>query len=377
MRRAYIDWLRGVAVLFMIEWHSIDAWTRLDARESSTFDWLIFFGGWAAPMFLFLAGVSVPLAGESRLKRAAGGNSERSATAARRAASWSLQKRGWQIFVIAHLFRFFGFLLAPGSIWSGLLKPDILNILGLGIVAVAFCWGRMPELGPPELRTANSERRTAAAAALWLLGPGVAIVMLAPASRLWWWPTLLYPRFEAYIRPVGNLGVFNLFPTAAFIFIGAFVGVLIASPRDQSADRRFHLWLAIGGVAVWMAGWAGSYLPPLSSRSEFYTTSLSLVVIRCGVMTAALAAAWLWMRRPTAQHWSPLALLGRTSLFVYLVHIQLAYGLFSAPLHHALSLPAALAAYALLTIVMLAAADWWEKRGRGPWIATEIKAVST
>ena len=124
-----------------------------------------------------------------------------------------------------------------------------------------------------------------------------------------------------------------------------------------------------------MAGWAGSYLPPLSSRSEFYSTSLSLVLIRCGVMTAGLAVAWLWMRRPTAQHWSPLALLGRTSLFVYLVHIQLAYGLFSAPLHHALSLPAALVVYALLTIVMLGtAADWWEKRGRGPWIATGDKS---
>jgi peptidoglycan/LPS O-acetylase OafA/YrhL len=112
----------------------------------------------------------------------------------------------------------------------------------------------------------------------------------------------------------------------------------------------------------------------MSSRSEFYTTSISLVVIRVGVMTAALAAAWLWMRRPTAAHWSPLVLFGRTSLFVYLVHVPLAYGAFSSPLHYALSVPAALAAYALLTAIMLALAAWWSRRKKTEWIPARLRA---
>jgi uncharacterized membrane protein len=137
-RRTYIDWLRGLAVLFMIEWHSVDAWTRLDARDSETFGWLIFFGGWAAPLFLFLAGVSVALGGEAKMARSP------ATPDARRAASWSLQKRGWEIFVIAHLFRLFSVLMSPGGHWSAVFKPDILNILALGIVGSAFCWGRIP-----------------------------------------------------------------------------------------------------------------------------------------------------------------------------------------------------------------------------------------
>ena len=172
---------------------------------------------------------------------------------------------------------------------------------------------------------------------------------------------LLYPRLEAYIRPLGNMGVFYLFPTVAYVFIGTFVGAVIAAPREPAAERRFHMLLGIAGVAIWLAGWAGSYLPPISGQSDFYTTSLSLIVIRVGVMTAALAVAWLWMRRPTAGHWSPLVLFGRTSLFVYLVHVPLAYGAFSSPIHHALSLPAALAAYAMLTAIMLALAAWWNR----------------
>ena len=32
-RRGYLDWLRGLAVLIMIEAHIVDSWTRLDERE--------------------------------------------------------------------------------------------------------------------------------------------------------------------------------------------------------------------------------------------------------------------------------------------------------------------------------------------------------
>ena len=36
-RLLYIDWLRGVAVLFMILWHSIDAWTLQTGRDTLAF----------------------------------------------------------------------------------------------------------------------------------------------------------------------------------------------------------------------------------------------------------------------------------------------------------------------------------------------------
>jgi uncharacterized membrane protein len=58
-RRAYIDWMRGLSVLFMIEAHTFDAWTRAADRGRPIWFWVSFIGGLAAPMFLFLAGVSV------------------------------------------------------------------------------------------------------------------------------------------------------------------------------------------------------------------------------------------------------------------------------------------------------------------------------
>ena len=32
-RRAYVDWARGIAVLVMIEAHTVDAWTRLSPGD--------------------------------------------------------------------------------------------------------------------------------------------------------------------------------------------------------------------------------------------------------------------------------------------------------------------------------------------------------
>jgi len=58
-RRAYLDWLRGVAVLIMVEAHTIDSWTRLDDRSRSAYGWALVVGGLGAPVFLFLAGLAL------------------------------------------------------------------------------------------------------------------------------------------------------------------------------------------------------------------------------------------------------------------------------------------------------------------------------
>ena len=124
MRRPYIDWLRGIAVLIMIEWHTIDAWTADGERTGEVFKALAFLGGWAAPMFLFLAGVAIPLAANAQMARGASVGE----------VSWALQRRGWQVFLYAHLFRLQSWIINPYAVWHSIFKPDILNILGLGWV---------------------------------------------------------------------------------------------------------------------------------------------------------------------------------------------------------------------------------------------------
>jgi uncharacterized membrane protein len=348
-RRAYIDWLRGVAVLVMIEWHSVDSWTVLQGRDSPTFGALVWIGGWAAPLFLFLAGIAVPFAGASHMARG------RSRSEARRA----VERRGWQIFLLAHVFHLQSFLFNTQARWSIILKPDILNILGLGLVAVAICW-----------RRATSPR----AAAIWLLAPAAAVVLLTPFSRTWWWPTLLYPRVEAYIRPVGNLGVFSLFPWLAYLFAGGWIGRWLQTPRGDRDEARFQRRLGLAGFAMGLIGMLASRIPvPLANNAVVSTSVVFLG--RCGLMMLGLSLAWLWTRRPTAGHWSPMVLFGRTSLFVYWVHVEIAYGALSYPLHHALTVAQWTVAFVMLTLVMLGLALLWTRRPRGPIVPPHMVAA--
>ena len=173
MRRVYIDWLRGLAVAIMIEAHTIDSWTAASSRTSTVFHLLQFLAGWAAPLFLMLAGVSIVLSAQAKLRKTP------DVSRVRR----SLVRRGWQIFGLALLFRLQSFALTPGTNWRGLLKPDILNVMGLAMVAGALCWSR---------GTSRFARAMA-----WLM-PALAVAVCASWAVDWEWPSHLPSRFEAY-----------------------------------------------------------------------------------------------------------------------------------------------------------------------------------
>lgn len=353
-RLLYVDWLRGFAVVTMIVWHTMDAWTRPDGRTTLAWDVIILIGGCAAPLFLFLAGVSVALSGAAAMEK--GGHD-------RTRVGWRLQTRGWQIFGLAHLFRLQSFLLNPAASWSSLLKPDILNILGLGMVAAGFCWAR----------AASRARQI-----IWLLVPSLAIVLLTPASRLWAWPALLRPyapRLEAYIRPVGTLGVFTLFPWVGLVLAGTLVGLLLSEDRPGV----FPKGIAIGGLATIAAGVIGAFLPAVTP-SEFWSPSLAYFLIRTGTMTLALPVAWWWLRLGQVEGWSPMLLFGRASLFVYWVHVELAYGVFTHPIQRRLPLGWAIAVFGLFTAGLLALSQLWVRRRRPvvpEWLGAPIDAPAS
>jgi uncharacterized membrane protein len=349
-RRAYIDWLRGLAVVIMIEAHTIDAWTVSDpaVRALTQFKLLQFLAGWAAPLFLWLAGVSVSLAAAAHLRK---GKSVAE-------ASWLVQKRGWWVLGVAYLFRLQSFMLSPTASWKGLLKVDILNVMGVAMAGAAWCWAR-----------GSSPRARAA----WMLVPAAACVLLGQYAPGWWWPTLLGDRLQGYIRPVGAGGNFMIFPWAGFVFLGAWLGQVLSEPRDAAAERTFHLRLGLGGLAIFAAGFAGQYLPAFTPYSTFWLTSTSWFVIRLGVMTVLLALAWLWAQRPGAARWSPLLVFGQTSLFVYWVHVEIVYGFVTYPIRHEFSIAGALVAYAVFTVMMLGLAVMWQRRERGPLIPASLR----
>lgn len=335
-RRTYLDVLRGVAVLVMIEAHVIDSWTREADRHTAAFGESLILGGFGAPLFLFLAGVAVAMSGGSKARR--------SGDVA--AATRAVQKRGLQIFLLAFVFRFQSFVLSHGPAWT-LLKVDILNVMGLSIIAAATIWGWAG--------------RTRSRLAAFALATAV-FVWLTPAIRSFGALAALPDWLEGYLRPIPGLTNFSIFPWAGFLTAGGVAGVLLDNARAANADRRLNLAFAGVGLLIAVVAYQASFLPPLDDRSRFWTTSASFFFIRLGLMTAALGMAYLWERRPTAgKHWSPLQILGRSSLFIYWIHVEMVYGLVSLRLHGAFTLAGAWTALVVFSALMVLAAvakDW-------------------
>jgi predicted acyltransferase len=156
--------------------------------------------------------------------------------------------------------------------------------------------------------------------------------------------------------------VFTLFPWVALVPVGAFVGLLLTGERDEAAEIRLHRRLAMAGAAIAAVGFAlGAIGNPAIA---FWTSRWSVFLAQVGLMTVAIWAAWAWMPTRAAAHLggTPMVLFGRTSLFVYWVHVELAYGMLSYPLHKSLPLAWAMVGLAAMFLLMYWAATWWTQR---------------
>jgi len=316
-RRGYLDWLRGLAVLIMVEAHLFDAWVRLLDRSDRPYRWAIIIGGFSAPLFLFLAGVTLMLAAGSRLRKGA--------TASEVAAM--ARRRGWMILGLAFLFRLQSFLISGGPFPQTLLKVDILNVMGPAMLLAAVLWG----LGPR-----NSWR------AMLLVGGALFFAMITPLVRATPAQPLPYP-VESYFRSVPGSGAFTLFPWAGFLLLGAAAGLWLDSARTDAEERRVIRQMTLVGPVIAVAGYAASYLPALYASTTFWTGSPTFFFLRVGVLLTAIPCAYAWAA--VARGWSPLREMGTASLFVYWIHVEMVYGVASIWLHKSLSFGQAVVAY--------------------------------
>ncbi|HEY0876535.1 MAG TPA: acyltransferase family protein [Vicinamibacterales bacterium] len=327
-RRGYLDWLRGLAVLVMIEAHILDSWTRLDERSTPQFGASMILGGFGAPLFLFLAGVAVALSAGSKFRRSGDPT----------AASTAVMRRGFQIFLLAFLFRLQAMVLSWGS-WMSLLKVDILNIMGPAIMAAAWLWG---------------VARTPRGRILAFLAATLAIAFLTPPVRAVPWLGALPDPIEGYLRPRPGFTNFAVFPWAAFVFAGAVIGVLIDRTRTGAAEARLNVFLGVAGLGLAAGSYAASYFPSPYEQSNFWTSSPAFFLLRTGLLVAAVSAAYAWgQRKWRISAFSPLEQMGRTSLFIYWIHIELIYGLMVRPLHKSMTLGQAWLGVAIFGLVML------------------------
>jgi uncharacterized membrane protein len=330
----------------MIEAHTVDAWTRLDVRHTKAFRDATVLGGFAAPLFLWLAGLAVVLAATRAAER----------NGSRRAAAEMICRRGLEIFLLGFLFRLQGFVITPGSHPVTLFRVDILNIMGPAIALAGIVWGA------GRTATQRAVAYSAIAAALAMITPVVRSAPAVDALPMW---------LQWYVRPFGEFTIFTMFPWAGFVFAGGAAGEVLAGATNERGERQRLAILGLTGVALVIVGFYTAGRPSIYAVSSFWTSSPTWFAIRLGILMIALGAIYVAESVLTASAVDPLGRLGRNSLFVYWIHVELVYGYASWMWRHRLPVWGTAVAFVFFSFLMYRAIGWrdlavakWRNRPR-------------
>jgi uncharacterized membrane protein len=323
-----LDWLRGVAVVVMVECHVFNALLAPAARQTKWFGLLDWANGLVAPAFLFVSGAVAGLNLQRRWHDVVGFR-----------PGWRrLWRRIGQILLLGYALHFPGQLLwrfrgpEAGRLLDLWARVDILQCIAASLALIVVV---APLLGRPVLHR-------------WVcLALGiVAMACVAPVS-LWAAHSRLPRWLLNYVWPTG-VGLFPLVPWAAFPLLGVWLGPAIFSPATRPPQQSVRALLA---AVVFCA--AAGVLPQTGSYDARF------VFARAAGVLVGLAGC-CWLARPVrGTGW--ILRFGELSLWSYTVHLLMVYWLLQPVLGATVSPPAALLWLAAVLMVTAQVAGWRAK----------------
>lgn len=319
-RIVFLDWLRGLAAIVMLQGHTFHSLLRPELREHPAFIFSQFFGGQAAAIFLFLTGITFGL-----------GMNKREDLPAWQRITGAL-RRARYLFLLAIAFRLQMWVFAlPNQPWTDLLRVDVLNAMGATAALLSL------------IALARGMRRVR-----WAVLAGIALAALAPVmSEL---ETGGIPgAVRDYFVPST---AFSMFPWGAYLAFGLAAGSAVPFVKRGEWSRVMQ-WAALCGFGLLLAGQYFSNLPfSIYSNSNFWLNSPALVACKLGITLLLGSGAFLWTEY-FSMGWSWVRLLGTTSLAVYWVHVELLYGRWLSFFKERLTVWECVAASAALVLAMV------------------------
>jgi uncharacterized membrane protein len=300
---------------------------RDEQRSSDLFQVSQMLGGFPAAMFLFLTGISLVILLD-RQSRSGGADRD----------LWTvILRRSGYILAVAYLFRLQQWAMWwPNPNYQGLFKPDILNALG---VALALS-GAVMLLVPKRLRLAAAA------------GGAVFVAIITPLA--WALPLDLLPMpLLGYIRGIPELYNFPVFPWASYTFTGVLAGMAVVGKNPPEVERAMQWFVLIALTLLIGARFFDSLPYTYYHPYDYWSTSPNLVANKTAVVLLLFAASYAWTSVADLSRFSWVRQIGRTSLLIYWVHIEIVYGRLFHRWQHRLTLSQSAAGLAGLTVAML------------------------
>jgi uncharacterized membrane protein len=302
-RYGFVDLLRGFAIVVMIETHVMNAYLPMALKRGSPFFfWLSFINGLVAPTFLFAAGFSLMLQGNSQWEN----------WIRLRLPFWKQMRRLGFICLVAYFTHLQGFSLSrylthwnDRQMWLRTLQVDVLQciVVSLLVVLLLILVLRRKPLLP------------------WALGLLAVCVAL---STPWMWSSDLtgsLPLSVALFLNPHGVSLFPVFPWICFVLAGSFAAFFFLKSVEANKIPVFMGIIACLGILMIAIGLLFRNTPhTLPGYTEFYTTSPLYLLIRMGCVLLFTTALY---RLEINGRWipRPIALAGQESLLVYGVHL--------------------------------------------------------
>jgi acyltransferase len=300
-----VDLARALAVVMMIQGHTLNVLLAPTYRENSVFDAWVFVRVLTSCLFLFLSGFAFTLATtrhwEDFLRP-----STRFWRRLRKFAFFLLL--GYALhFPVYHLADF-RFLSKDG--WRGFLQVDVLQSIALTLIGLQLL-----------VLVARTLRRLA----LLALAGAAIVVLLTPLVWAFPWADFMPLTLAAYLGAATG-SPFPLFPWAAYVLAGAGLGYIYIARQRAPGALPFPALLLRLGALIGFSGLLFESVPfTLYANINFWKTSPNLFLIRLGcvlVLLAAIFAVGPFLRRLPRV----VSSLAQESLTVYAVHLCVLYG---------------------------------------------------
>ncbi|HUI29036.1 MAG TPA: acyltransferase family protein [Candidatus Acidoferrales bacterium] len=308
-RLIFLDILRAIGVMLMIEGHTLDAVLSPLYRDGSTFMFQLwtFFRGLTAPFFFFSAGLAFVVA---TVKNDFGGLSISNRTKSRRI------RRIATLLLLGYGLHFpLELLYEPSGVPSYNLKiffyVDALHVISLSLLVI--------------LVIALFAKKAEALLRSYVIA-AVLSLAIAPVVEPIRWENFLAPFFYSYLT-FRSGSFFTFFPFSAYLFAGASFGAASLTMPIESRSRALSgnfMKASIVSLLLFLVFFPIQLLF-VSLYVDYWRALPAINFLRFGIV--GLVASMVGYLSLKVRHFPKIIpALGRNSLTIYVVHLMVVYG---------------------------------------------------
>jgi uncharacterized membrane protein len=307
-RLAFIDLLRGWALIVMIEVHVFNTFILPVMKTTSWFQILNFINGLVAPSFTFISGFVFLLASQRKLEsfRTYG------------SAFWKqLGRIGlvWGTGYFLHL-PFFSFHRMISDTteegWLNFYQVDVLHCIAFGLLILFIS----------RLLIKNGR-----AYRMFLLSSGLFVVIATMFVWNYDFLNLIPAPIAAYINS-RHYSLFPLFPWLAFMLFGGYFASRYIDAREQKKEKEFIIHFSFAGAILLVACMIG-----MEMQDNLHILLIDIranplfFFERLGIVMLLLTVCWFYADYRKTEK-SFVLEVSKESLMVYTAHLLVIYGRF-------------------------------------------------